>query len=97
MSEDTPAAWDTDKVKLVAIDEGGRAILNHVPAWFGEACGKGFIRKAILNELTGDKYIGLEVQTPTKKDFCKVGDVIKNSPMGGLFVRHNSQEEKEPT
>lgn len=96
MSEEAPKPRDDSKVKLIGIGHD-QTILSHVPGWYGEACGQGLIRKAVLNELTGSSYLGLEVQTPTKKDFCKVGDVIKQHRNGALFVRHFSQDEKETT
>ena len=96
MSEDTPAAWDTDKVKLIGIGHD-QTILNHVPAWYGEACGQGKIKKVKRQGVKQNEGWCLEVTTPTKADYCKVGDVIKNSPLDALFVRHFNHEEKETT
>ena len=95
MSEDTPAAWDTDKVKLIGIGHD-QTIVNHVPAWYGEACGQGLIRKVKRPGVTQNQGWCLEVKTPTKTEYCRVGDVIKSSLNGALFVRHFSQQTGEP-
>ena len=86
---------DDSKVKLISFDDQDVALLDHVPAWFGEACGMGLIRKVKAKDSEGKEVVYLSVKTPTKMDQCKVGDVIKNSLTGGIFVRHFSNKEKQ--
>lgn len=96
MSEEAPKPRDDTKVKLIGIGHD-QTILSHVPGWYGEACGMGQVRKVKQQGVVQNQGWCLEVTTPTKKEYCRVGDVIKLHLNGALFVRHFSQEEKEPT
>lgn len=97
MSEEAPKPQDPSQVKLIRIGDD-QTVLSHVPGWYGEACGQGHIRKVAISDDRGKvlRY-ELQVKTPVKMEFCKVGDVIKCHLNGGLFVRHFSQDEKETT
>lgn len=96
MSEEKVKSFPDDKVKLIGFDEGKRAILDHVPGWFGEACGHGHILKVKRQGFPKNEGWCLEVKTPTKTDYCRIGDVIKCHVNGALFVRHFSQQTGEP-
>lgn len=92
MSEtsEPPKIKDDSKVKLVSEGPSGCVILDHVPGWYGEACGEGNIWPVRVKQDDGTYAMHLKVRTPTKVDICRTGDVIKNSSTGGLFVRHFS-------
>lgn len=92
MSSEAIDIPDDTKVKLLGSAANGCVILDHVPGWYGEACGQGVIRKIQSKSEDGKYTIHLEVKTPTKIDICKTGDVIKKSLNGGLFVRHFSRK-----
>ena len=96
MSEEAPKPRDDSQVKLIGIGDD-QTVLSHVPGWYGEACCQGLIRKVAISDDRGKvlRY-ELQVKTPVKMEFCKVGDVIKNSLNGALFVRHFSQQTGEP-
>ena len=96
MIEEAPKPKDDSQVKLIGIGHD-QTILSHVPGWYGEAVGQGKIKKVKRQGITQNQGWCLEVTTPTKADYCKVGDVIKNSPLDALFVRHFNHEEKEAT
>lgn len=97
MSEEAPKPRDDSKVKLIGFAEDKCAILSHVPGWYGEACGQGKIKKVKRQNIVQNQGWCLEVTTPTKTEYCRVGDVIRQHLNGGLFVRHFSQDEKETT